>query len=89
MLILLKKAVRDRKFGVKVPIVIPFVAGPFLRATELLWIMVMINPCAKSALKSTPLFQRLSHRRAGSSNQVTHDWVVTRYQAKLAVLGPN
>ena len=49
MLIPLKKAVRDRKFGVKVPIVIPFDAGPFLRATELLWIMVMINPCAKAA----------------------------------------
>ena len=87
VLIPLKKAVRDRKFGVKVPIIIPFDAGPFLKATELLWIMVMTNPCAKSALKSTPLFQRLGHRRAGSSNQVTHDWVVKRYQTKLASLG--
>ena len=90
MLIPLKKAIRDRKFGRKVPIITPFDAGPFLKATELLWIMVMTNPCAESALKSTPLFQRLGHRRAaGSSNQVTHDWVVKRYQAKLAVLDPD
>ena len=89
MLIPLKKAVQDREFGRKVPITIPFDAGPFLKATELLWIMVMTNPCAESALKSTPLFQRLGHRRAGSSNQVTHDTVVKRHQANLAVLGPN
>ena len=43
MLIPRKKAVRDRKFGRKAPIITPADASPFLKATELLWIMVMTN----------------------------------------------
>ena len=86
MIIPLKKSVRDRKFDQKVPIVIPSCAGPFMKCTELLWLMSALIPCKADRLSSTPLFLRVKNLRAGSSNQCTHKWTQDRYQAKLAAL---
>ena len=55
MIIPLKKSVRDRKFDQKIPIVIPARAGPSLKCSKLLWMMVAINPCASDRLSSAPL----------------------------------
>ena len=40
----LKQAVRARKAGKKIPIVIPGNAGPFLMTAELLWLLVAVDP---------------------------------------------
>ena len=71
MIIPLKKSVRDRKFGRKIPIVIPARAGPHLKAAELLWLVCALIPCPRDKAKSTPMFLRTSHLRSGSCNQVS------------------
>ena len=65
MIIPLKKSVRDRKFDQKVPIVIPSCAGPYMKCTELLWLMSALIPCKADRLSSTPLFLRVKNWSLG------------------------